>query len=213
MTPTSQNGGVYSEWFQLDASLSDKYGCVCPFEFAGRFCGETMYEEVNAPTKWAVGLYTITLGMFLPHGGNSLRWSELTVWDTNEYAINNGRDGDPSAQWCENRCSEAPGYHNTSTLLSGESPGALALSAALVHPRPACSSSSSDVQCHAFVMDGFANGLNTYRLVPKCSNMIEYGVAMGGDLLWVSLVILRVCADFVRVPKSWEGVLTRCTEP
>ena len=33
------------------------------------------------------------------------------------------------------------------------------------------------------------------------------------DLLWMILMSLRVCAGFVHVPKSWEGVLTRCTEP
>ena len=33
------------------------------------------------------------------------------------------------------------------------------------------------------------------------------------DLLWMILMSLRVCAGFVHVPKSWEGVVTRCTEP
>ena len=32
------------------------------------------------------------------------------------------------------------------------------------------------------------------------------------DLLWMILMSLRVCAGFVHVPKSWEGVVTRCTE-
>ena len=32
------------------------------------------------------------------------------------------------------------------------------------------------------------------------------------DILWMILTRLRVCADFVHVPKSWEGVVSRCTE-
>ena len=138
---------MYKRWcvLGLDDTFSDKYGCVCQFEFAGHFCEETMYDEVNAPTKWAVGLYNIALRAALPHGGNSLRWSELAVWDTDECAIDNGGCGDPSTQWCENRCSEAPGCHNTLTLLSGDSPVASALSAAPVHPRSADSVLSNEV--------------------------------------------------------------------
>ena len=50
-------------------------------------------------------MYNVTLRSAVAHGGVSLRWSELAVWDTDECAVDNGGCGDPMlANICENRC-------------------------------------------------------------------------------------------------------------
>ena len=88
------NGGVCTEWLWLDRQFADGYGCVCPVEYGGHFCEQLLYEEVDATTAWAPGIYNITLGARVARGGNSLRWSELVVWDTDECAIDNGGCGE-----------------------------------------------------------------------------------------------------------------------
>jgi hypothetical protein len=100
------NGGVCSDWTWLDLRrvFSDGYGCVCQFEYGGHFCELQLYEEVVVETQWSPGIYNLTLSTVVPHGGRSLRWSELTVWDTDECAVDNGGCGNPHYSLCINMC-------------------------------------------------------------------------------------------------------------
>jgi hypothetical protein len=111
-----EHGGECSDWLWLDEHFADGTGCVCPFAYGGNFCEQHVYEEVTNATEWNVGIYNVTLRTELQHGGSSLRWSELLVWDMDECAVDNGGCGVPRNNWCENRCGHPAACHPTEDI-------------------------------------------------------------------------------------------------
>jgi hypothetical protein len=89
------NRGICSDWPYLDHPFTNHYGCVCPFTHAGSFCEKAVYKEIRPSTPMSVGIHNITLRTAVPHGGSSVRWSEVAVWDTDECLVNNGGCGYP----------------------------------------------------------------------------------------------------------------------